>query len=43
MKIKNYLFLIYLPSLVLLLTGCQTLKTNRKPQSAGFRGYCQHA
>ncbi len=40
MKIKNYLVLIYLPLLALLLASCQTLKPNRKPQTAGFRGYC---
>ena len=40
MKIKNYLLLIYLPLLVLLLVSCQMLKNGRKPQSAGFGGYC---
>ena len=41
MNLKNYLLIIYLPLLVLLLTSCQMLnKANRKPQSAGFKGYC---
>lgn len=41
MNLKNYLLISCLPLLILLLTSCQMLhKINRKPQSAGFRGYC---
>ena len=39
MNLKNCLLITCLSLLALLLTSCQML-TNRKPQSAGFRGYC---
>ena len=40
MKIKNILCILLTLTLPILM-GCQMLK-NRKPQSAGFRGYCSN-
>ncbi len=39
MKTRKWL-LIYTSLLLLVLMNCQVFKANRKPQSAGFRGYC---